>query len=360
MTPPDQASIRTGILIGELRVPGFRSRAAVHSRFLPVVQRGVGNSGTDNNEHRIRREGPSHRDYAAMVALDHAFVPAPAASDDNFPGFLRQAIGFLESEIDPRQPGWRPSASDVNDVGSLRRDLRALLTVRLPAPLPPQVHTWVDAILQHERRASREVDAEDLPSVSLDLPATWFRPADGIALWQGDITNLRADAIVNAANAQLLGCFQPFHACIDNAIHWAAGPRMREDCGRIMAAQGHVEATGLAKITRAYNLPARFALHTVGPIVRGHLTEAHRRDLARCYRTCLDVAAEVNGIRTLAFCAISTGIFGFPKLPAAVVAVDAVAAWIEERPGAFSKVVFVVFSDEDRAAYTAALTGRMS
>ena len=183
---------------------------------------------------------------------------------------------------------------------------------------------------------------------------------EAIALWHGDITRLRVDAIVNAANAQLLGCFQPFHACIDNAIHWAAGPRLREDCGRIMATQGHVEATGLAKITRGYNLPARFVVHTVGPIVHGHLTEGHRRELARCYRTCLDEAAEVGGIHTLAFCAISTGVFGFPKRPAAAVAIDAVSTWMEARPRMLSRVVFVVFSDEDRAAYTAALTGRMS
>jgi O-acetyl-ADP-ribose deacetylase (regulator of RNase III) len=234
------------------------------------------------------------------------------------------------------------------------------LTVRPPASLPPHVHAWLDAILQHDLRASREVGADELPSGGHEIPNTWFRPLDGIALWQGDITRLRADAIVNAANAQLLGCFQPFHACIDNAIHWAAAPKMREDCGRIMAAQGHVEATGFAKITRGYNLPARFVLHTVGPVVRGHLTEAHRRDLARCYRTCLDVAAGVGGIRTLAFCAISTGAFAFPKVPAAAVALNAVAAWMEERPRALSKVIFVVFSDEDRAAYTAGLTGPMS
>ena len=294
------------------------------------------------------------------VGLDDAFIPAPAARDEDLHEFLRQAIGFFRGEAVPRQPGVRRSGGCADDVDGLRRELRALLTVRSPASVPPEVHGWLDAILQHERRGSREVGAGDIPPVCQDIPGTWVGPSQAIALWQGDITRLGADAIVNAANAQLLGCFQPFHACIDNAIHWAAGPRLREDCGRIMAVQGHPEATGLAKITRAYNLPSRYVLHTVGPIVRGPLTEAHRRDLARCYRSCLEVAADVGSIRTLAFCAISTGVFGFPKLPAADIAINTVAAWLQERPNAFSKVIFNVFSDDDRAAYTAALTRRTS
>jgi hypothetical protein len=191
----------------------------------------------------MHREALSPRGYPALVRVEHPFMPAPAACDDGLPGLLREAIGFLRAEGDRRQPGWRTSEGCTDDVGVLRRELRALLTVRPPASLPPHVHAWLDAILQHDRRASCEVDADELLSVGDEIPNTWFRPLDGIALWQGDITRLRADAIVNAANAQLLGCFQPFHACIDNAIHWAAGPRMREDCARIMTAQGHVEAT---------------------------------------------------------------------------------------------------------------------
>jgi O-acetyl-ADP-ribose deacetylase (regulator of RNase III) len=317
----------------------------------------MGETGVDIHEHRA---APSRRAHPTLVGLDDAFIPAPAASDEDVPGLLRQAIGFFRDEADRRQQGVRPSGGCADDVEVLRRDLRALLTVRPPASLPPEVHGWLDAVLQHERHGSLEVDAGDLPSVHHDIPGTWFRPSKAIALWQGDITRLGADAIVNAANAQLLGCFQPFHACIDNAIHWAAGPRLREDCGRIMAMQGHSEATGLAKITRAYNLPSRFVLHTVGPIVQGPLTETHRRDLARCYRSCLEVAAEVRSIRTVAFCAISTGVFGFPKLPAADIAINTVVAWMQERPNAFSKVIFNVFSAEDLAAYTTALTRRTS
>src|SRR5688572_20500066 len=214
---------------------------------------------------------------------------------------LRKAVEYLQSEnadgrADPNRPvGTTPA--------ELRDSLRRLLTIRPPAPLPTHVHEWLDTILQNEREAAGTVDAMSLAPT--ETRNAWFEPAECVALWQGDITRLAADAIVNAANAELLGCFRPFHVCIDNAIHWAAGPRLREDCGRIMTAQGHPEVTGVAKITRGYNLPARFVLHTVGPIVQGPLTEMHRRNLAQCYRACLDVAADVGGIQTLAFCAIS-------------------------------------------------------
>jgi len=192
-----------------------------------------------------------------------------------------------------------------------------------------------------------------------ETPNTWFEPAECVALWQGDITRFAADAMVNAANAAFLRCFRPFVACIDNAIHWAAGPRLREECGRIMATQRAEEPTGLAKITRG-NLPALFVLHTVGPIVRGPLTETHKLDLGGCYRSCLDVAADVGGIRTVAFCALSTGVFGFPKREAAAIALRTVAGWLGDHPGVFSKVIFNVFSDADRDTYAAAFAGRTS
>lgn len=151
-------------------------------------------------------------------------------------------------------------------------------------------------------------------------------PSDKFVLWQGDITQLNADAIVNAANKYMLGCFQPLHACIDNAIHSAAGPQLREDCETIMSNQKESEMTGGAKITRGYNLPAKFDLHTVGPIVpKGtELTEKQKAELASCYQACLEVANEIGGIKTIAFCAISTGVFGFPKPDAANIAIKTV------------------------------------
>ena len=171
-------------------------------------------------------------------------------------------------------------------------------------------------------------------------------------VWQGDITRLAVDAIVNAANAELLGCFHPGHACIDNAIHSAAGPRLRADCARIIEIQGHPERSGEAKITRAYHLPSRFVLHTVGPIVAGgHVQPEDERTLAAAYVSCLELARTIPSIRTLAFCAISAGVFGYPKDRAAELALRTVSAWLGERPKAFDLVAFCVFSDADRDAY---------
>jgi O-acetyl-ADP-ribose deacetylase (regulator of RNase III) len=271
---------------------------------------------------------------------------------------LRRAAEYLETEnADARADPNRPVGTEPAEI---RDGLRRLLTIRPPAPLPTQVHEWLDTILQNERDAVGTVDAMSLAPVSTETPNTWFAPAECVALWQGDITRLAADAIVNAANSQLLGCFRPFHACIDNAIHWAAGPRLREECGRIMATQRAEEPAGMAKITRGYNLPARFVLHTVGPVVRGPLTDRHKLDLGSCYRSCLDVAAEAGDIRTVAICSVSTGVFGFPKPEAAAIALRTVAGWLSDHPGVFSKVIFNVFSDDDRETYAAAFSGRIS
>jgi O-acetyl-ADP-ribose deacetylase (regulator of RNase III) len=291
-------------------------------------------------------------DYRQLVALDVPFATGPAARDaEEAASLVHRVVEYLSAdpEVPRRELAGLPRADD--DVAGQRRWLRAALTVRAAKPLPEAVHAWIDAILQHERRESQAIDAATLPPVSKTAPRTWFAPAESVALWQGDITHLDADAIVNAANTQMLGCFRPLHACIDNAIHSAAGPRLREDCARIMTAQSHDEPTGLAKITRGYHLPARFVLHTVGPIVRGRLTSAHALDLARCYRSCLDTAVEVEGVQTVAFCAISTGVFGFPKREAASVALRTVGEWMEARPNALSKVIFNVFTDDDRGVY---------
>jgi O-acetyl-ADP-ribose deacetylase (regulator of RNase III) len=178
-------------------------------------------------------------------------------------------------------------------------------------------------------------------------------------VWRGDITRLSVDAIVNAANSELLGCFRPGHACIDNAIHSAAGPRLRDDCARIIEIQGHPERTGDAKITRAYHLPSRFVLHTVGPIVAGGRVQPQdERALESSYHSCLELAHSTPSLRTLAFCAISTGVFGYPKDRAAEVAVRTVSRWLREHPGVFDLVVFTVFSDDDEGAYERAVSTR--
>ena len=172
-------------------------------------------------------------------------------------------------------------------------------------------------------------------------------------LWQGDITTLKVDAIVNAANSQMQGCFQPFHACIDNAIHSVAGPRLREDCHTIIKLQGTEELTSKAKITRGYNLPAKFVLHTVGPIIPSgsQLTDDDREALANCYTRCLELAAECNNIESMAFCAISTGVFGFPKEEAAVIAVKAVNEWLNHHDHPFKRLIFNTFDNHTTTLY---------
>jgi O-acetyl-ADP-ribose deacetylase (regulator of RNase III) len=228
-----------------------------------------------------------------------------------------------------------------------------LLTIRRPAPIPPGVQLRLDALLAREARRRGAVT----PAEILAAPGSLLSVAETpVKVWPGDIRRLAVDAIVNAANTELLGCFRPRHACIDNAIHGAAGPRLREDCARIIEIQGHPERSGGAKITRAYHLPSRFVLHTVGPIVAGSRVQADdERTLAAAYVSCLELARTIRTVRTLAFCAISTGVFGYPKGRAAEVAVRTVSAWLGERPRAFDLVAFCVFSDADRVAYDTAM-----
>lgn len=288
--------------------------------------------------------------YRDLLALDVPFRPPAPASPEAHPALLGRLREHLQSDGTERRLLEARGAQGAHG-GDARAWLRALLTVRGPQALPEPFHVDMDRLLQAERGQRPEVDPMRLPRLG-SVPGT---VAAHCALWQGDITTLAADAIVNAANAELLGCFRPFHACIDNAIHVAAGPRLREDCARLMGTQAGPEPTGQAKATRAYNLPSRYVLHTVGPIVRGALLPEHAQALGSCYRACLDVAARLQGVRSVALCAISTGVFGFPIAPAARVALQTVGTWLREHPGALDLVIFNVFGDKDHAAYLAAL-----
>lgn len=227
-----------------------------------------------------------------------------------------------------------------NEAGE-RQLLRALFNVRPPLPTPKEFLRVQDAYLQETAQEKGITDAAELPEIE-----------PGISLWQGDITTLACDAVVNAANEFMLGCFVPNHGCIDNAIHTFAGVQLRLDCADVMRAQGHPEPTGRAKITPGYNLPARHVLHTVGPIVQGDVTPEDRRLLDSCYRSCLDLAWK-GGLRQVAFCCISTGEFRFPNAEAAQIAVDTVRDWRRGREE--MQVVFNVFKDEDRMIYQALL-----
>jgi O-acetyl-ADP-ribose deacetylase (regulator of RNase III) len=294
-------------------------------------------------------------DYRELVGLDRAVTPPPPVPITEAHTLLRGLVFYLQSEGGARNLG-----IDLSDVGdddvATRRLLGALLTVRDPRPLPEPLHAGIDALLQRELRRRRRVAPLSLPRIRKAFPHTSYMAADRCALWQGDITALEADAIVNPANDTLLGCFIPHHACVDSAIHSAAGPRLREDCYRIMQAQGHTEPVGHAKATRGYNLPATYVLHTVGPTVTGTLRTDHEEALAACYRSCLDLAAQLEGVRTVALPAIATGTLGFPKASAARIALRAVAAWLHEHPRALDLVVFDVFSDDTRDAYAATLS----
>ena len=226
------------------------------------------------------------------------------------------------------------------DVFEQKRLLRRLFNVRPPMEADEEFLAVQDAYLSE---ATREKGVTKLSDLTPIKPHQY--------LWQGDITTLAVDAIVNAANSALLGCFSPNHACIDNVIHSFAGVQLRLACDEIMRAQGHEEPTGCAKITPGFNLPAKYVLHTVGPIVSGRLTERHCKELASCYESCLHLAAE-NGIGSVAFCCISTGVFGFPQREAAKIAVETVTAFQKERS---IDAVFNVFKEADLRIYRALL-----
>lgn len=244
---------------------------------------------------------------------------------------------FLLEEM----PRYREQAAQFpHTVLEQRRLLRSLMNLRPPMPLDPAFLRPQDKLLSTEREEKGVVDGDRLPGTPSD---------QRLALWQGDITRLKVDAIVDAGNSALLGCFCPCHGCIDNAIHSAAGLQLRDECGRIMKAQGHPEPAGRAKLTEGYNLPARYVLHTVGPVVGRQTTARDRADLASCYRSCLELAAE-HGMKSVAFCCVSTGEFHFPHKDAAEIAVGAVKAFLETR-SPVKRVIFNVFQDLDAKIY---------
>ncbi|MCI9888815.1 macro domain-containing protein [Micrococcales bacterium 31B] len=236
-----------------------------------------------------------------------------------------------------------------------------MLCVRPPRAIPTPVRTALDALLATEAAARPVTGASGLPTLAAEpgsdaLAARWpGLPLDRVALWRGDLTTLAADAIVNAANSQMLGCFSPAHACIDNAIHAVAGPGLRLECNEHMRRQGHLEPTGTATLTGGYHLPARHVIHTVGPIVHRWPDPDAPALLASCYESILDVA-ETAGLDSVGLCSISTGVFGYPKPEAARVALAALTDWFSRHPTSRMRIVVSLFADVDEAAYRAALT----
>ncbi len=245
-----------------------------------------------------------------------------------------------------------------HDYHGKRDLLRALLNIRPPSRLKKSLTDKIDRLLQDELGKKNLKDFDTLSPVSEIFPESRLNHSENLYLWKGDISCLRADAIVNAANDGMLGCFQPLHNCIDNVIHSAAGPLLREDCRIIMDIQGSKERTGDAKITRAYNLPSRYVLHTVGPIIKEReVSEYQIEQLASCYKSCLSLAAQVKGIKSIAFPCISTGVFNFPQGPAAEIAVKTVDEWLENNENPFTKIIFNVFLEEDFSCYARIFRG---
>jgi O-acetyl-ADP-ribose deacetylase (regulator of RNase III) len=225
-----------------------------------------------------------------------------------------------------------------NDCDGQKQLLRSLMNVRMPKEIDEEFLKIQDDYLKTELEQSGITELSDLTPTGGDL-----------YLWQGDITKLRCGAIVNAANSDMTGCYVPCHACIDNCIHTFAGIQLRLECAEMMQEQGFREPTGQAKITKAYNLPCDYVIHTVGPIIDGKVTAKDERLLASCYRSCLELA-EQNGIESIAFCCISTGVFHFPNECAAEIAVETVRKYKAES-GSGMKVIFNVFKDTDREIY---------
>lgn len=221
-----------------------------------------------------------------------------------------------------------------------KRLLRSLMNIRPPRPISDDFLKIQDEYLKEEAARRGVTDSRLLPASSLDAR---------FVLWRGDITTLKIDAIVNAANSALRGCFVPCHSCVDNIIHSVSGIQLRLACDKIMREQGYEEPVGRAKITLGYNLPARYVIHTVGPIVAGPLLEKHCRQLSDCYRACLLLAGE-KGLKSIAFCCISTGEFHFPQERAAEIALETVRDFLRA-DRRIERVVFNVFKEEDEKIY---------
>lgn len=244
------------------------------------------------------------------------------------------------------------------DTEGKRRVLRSLMNIRMPRNISPDVLRVQDEYLKGRSEEKGIVTFSDIPEIR-----------KGLSIWQGDITRLAVDAIVNAANSQMLGCFVPMHTCIDNCIHTYAGVQLRAECSRqmnqlrIRYGRDYEQPTAVPMLTDGYNLPAKKVIHIVGPIVpqgtgfasQYKLTPALEKDLADCYRNTLDMCRE-NGLKSVAFCCISTGVFHFPNRRAGEIAVETVTDWMREHPGEIERVIFNVFKEEDKFIYESLLS----
>lgn len=281
------------------------------------------------------------QDYAKDIALFEKFIPVTSglSAKDKL-----DVVQCLLNDLKHVTEKFGPCKAE--SYHEKRKLLHAAINMLEPGFFNDECIAKLDALLQTELYEIDIVEGAELAqSAELDIQGT------SIALWQGDITAIRIDAIVNAANNRLVGCFQPLHNCIDNAIHTKAGVQLRDDCWAIMQKQHKPEPTGMAKVTRAYNLPSNFVIHTVGPIVEGNLTSQHEDELRKSYLSCLNVCASLPQIQSIALCCISTGVFGYPRERAAETAFNTVCDWLNKHPEELDYVVFTLFSDRDRLIY---------
>lgn len=258
-------------------------------------------------------------------------------------------IDFLINELISTNERIDNNMEIPDNYDEKRKLLRALMNTQTPVQLSDEFYEIQDRILSDETNNKDIVSWEDIETISQNPNEIDSK----IALWQGDITYLKADAIVNAANSQMLGCFIPLHNCIDNQIHSAAGFQLRMDCYKIMQNQGHEEANGNAKITSAYNLPSKYVIHTVGPAIPygREPDENEIRELESCYQSCLELADE-HELKSIAFCSISTGVFNFPKDQASKLAIETVRNYLKNNPNTnIEKIIFNTFSDEATEIY---------
>ena len=265
----------------------------------------------------------------------------------------KERLDYLVKEFKADSVQYRDLETPADTEGK-KRLLRSLMNIRMPHPMEDRVLEIQNEYLCERIRENGIVTLSDIPTISDQGSSHAY--ADRLSIWQGDITRLAVDAVVNAANAQMLGCFQPCHSCIDNCIHTFAGVQLRAECARqmntlrIRYGRNYEQPTAVPMLTDGYNLPARKVVHIVGPVVYDRLTPELEKDLADCYRNTLDLCAE-NGLRSVAFCCISTGVFHFPANRAAEIAIGTVTEWLRKNGEKMDRVIFNVFNDKDKGYY---------
>lgn len=266
-----------------------------------------------------------------------------------------QRTDLLLEKLKEDSVEYKALATGGYSLAEKKQAIRSLMNIRMPGELSDGLVKLQDEYLREELQIKGTVVVSAIPTIK-EAYNSKSPHADKISIWQGDITRLEAGAIVNAANAQMLGCFVPCHRCIDNAIHSAAGLQLREECSRIMSrrrmryGRNYEEPTGTATLTSAYNLPCDYVIHTVGPIVYDRLNDQLCRELQSCYESVLQCCL-AHQIRSVAFCCISTGEFHFPNDRAAQIAWETVTAFLEKHGDCMERIIFNVFKESDLRIY---------